>query len=299
MSQLQHLPADADAEMIVAAVKKDGAVVLDDVISPEFVAALREETDPYMDHTSNGKDSFTGYKTTRTGGLMVRSAKCRDLIEHATILNPCRMYLAPYCERVQLHLSQIIRIRPGETAQTIHRDRWAWGAHLAHVEPQFNTIWALTDFTTENGATQVVPGSTSWPDDQKAEPDQVTQAEMKAGSVLIYSGSVFHGGGKNGSDGDRIGLNITYALGWLRQEENQYLSCPPELAKDLNPTLQELAGYAMGQYALGYYTPPGAPGEMPEVVPPQFALGIDTDGSTMGGMGDQSALKKTLDIGNN
>jgi len=125
MSQLQHLPADADAEMIVAAVKKDGAVVLDDVISPEFVAALREETDPYMDHTSNGKDSFTGYKTTRTGGLMVRSAKCRDLIEHATILNPCRMYLAPYCERVQLHLSQIIRIRPGETAQTIHRDRWA------------------------------------------------------------------------------------------------------------------------------------------------------------------------------
>ena len=135
MPQLQHLPADADAEMIVAAVKKDGAVVLDDVISPEFVAALREETDPYMDHTSNGKDSFTGYKTTRTGGLMVRSAKCRDLIEHATILNPCRMYLAPYCERVQLHLSQIIRIRPGETAQTIHRDRWAWGAHLAHVEP--------------------------------------------------------------------------------------------------------------------------------------------------------------------
>ena len=85
----------------------------------------------------------------------------------------------------------------------------------------------------------------------------------------------------------------------MRQEENQYLSCPPELAKDLNPTLQELAGYAMGQYALGYYTPPGAPGEMPEVVPPQYALGIDTDGSTLGGMGDQTALKKALDIGNN
>ena len=101
---------------------------------------------------------------------------------------------------------------------------------------------------------------------------------MKAGSVLIYSGSVFHGGGANNSDGDRIGINITYALGWLRQEENQYLTCPPELARDLSRSwqwsLQELAGYAMGQYALGYFTPPGDPGESPETVPPQYALGV-------------------------
>ena len=79
---------------------------------------------------------------------------------------------------------------------------------------------------------------------------------MKAGSVLIYSGSVFHGGGANTSDGDRIGINITYALGWLRQEENQYLSCPPELAKDLSRTLQELAGYAMGPVSYTHLTLP-------------------------------------------
>ena len=195
---------------------------------------------------------------------------------------------------MQLHLTQIIRIRPGETAQTIHRDRWAWGKHLSHLEPQFNTIWAITDFTPENGATQVVPGSTQWPDDQEIQPEQITRAEMKAGSVLVYSGSVFHGGGSNTSDQDRIGINITYALGWLRQEENQYLSCPPELAKDLSPTLQGLAGYAMGQYALGYFTPPGAPGEGPEVVPPQYALGITESHSTMGGVGDLEALEKAL-----
>ena len=294
MTQLQHLPGDAESSAIVTAVQQDGAVILDDVLSEGFIAALREETDPYMEHTSNGEDHFAGHHTTRTGGLLVRSEKCRELIENQTILNPCNEFLAPYCERVQLHLTQIIRIRPGETAQTIHRDRWAWGKHLSHLEPQFNTIWAITDFTSENGATQVVPGSTQWPDDQEIKPEQITQAEMKAGSVLVYSGSVFHGGGANSSDQDRIGINITYALGWLRQEENQYLSCPPELAKDLSPTLQGLAGYAMGQYALGYFTPPGAPGEGPEVVPPQYALGITESLSTMGGLGDLEALEKAL-----
>jgi len=294
MTPLQHLPADAESSAIVGAVQQDGAVILDDVLSESFIAALREETDPYMEHTRNGEDHFAGHHTTRTGGLLVRSEKCRQLIEHETILNPCNEFLAPYCERVQLHLTQIIRIRPGETAQTIHRDRWAWGKHLSHLEPQFNTIWAITDFTSENGATQVVPGSTQWPDDQEIKPEQITQAEMKAGSVLVYSGSVFHGGGANTGDQDRIGINITYALGWLRQEENQYLSCPPELAKDLSPTLQGLAGYAMGQYALGYFTPPGAPGEGPEVVPPQYALGITESHSTMGGVGDLDALEKAL-----
>ena len=294
MTQLQHLPGDAESSAIVTAVQQDGAVILDDVLSEGFIAALREETDPYMEHTSNGEDHFAGHHTTRTGGLLVRSEKCRELIENQTILNPCNEFLAPYCERVQLHLTQIIRIRPGETAQTIHRDRWAWGKHLSHLEPQFNTIWAITDFTSENGATQVVPGSTQWPDDQEIKPEQITQAKMKAGSVLVYSGSVFHGGGANTSDQDRIGINITYALGWLRQEENQYLSCPPELAKDMSPTLQGLAGYAMGQYALGYFTPPGAPGEGPEVVPPQYALGITESLSTMGGVGDLEALEKAL-----
>jgi ectoine hydroxylase-related dioxygenase (phytanoyl-CoA dioxygenase family) len=294
MPNLQHLPADAESSAIVAAVQQDGAVILDNVLSESFIAALREETDPYMEHTSNGEDHFAGHHTTRTGGLLVRSEKCRELIEHQSILAPCNEFLAPYCERVQLHLTQIIRIRPGETAQTIHRDRWAWGKHLSHLEPQFNTIWAITDFTSENGATQVVPGSTQWPDNQEIQPEQITQAEMKAGSVLVYSGSVFHGGGANTSDQDRIGINITYALGWLRQEENQYLSCPPELAKDLSPTLQGLAGYAMGQYALGYFTPPGAPGEGPEVVPPQYALGITESLSTMGGLGDLEALERAL-----
>jgi len=106
---------------------------------------------------------------------------------------------------------------------------------------------------------------------------------MPAGSVLVYSGGVFHGGGANISNGDRIGINITYTLGWLRQEENQYLSCPPNIAKTLDPELQALIGYSMGSYALGYYTPPLPPGQGPEVVPPEFALGkLDPKDSQFG-----------------
>ena len=93
--------------------------------------------------------------------------------------------------------------------------------------------------------------------------------------------SVFHGGA-NVSDEDRWGLNITYALGWLRQEENQYLSCPPDIARTLDPELQALIGYAMGSYALGYFTPPLPAGEGPEVVPPEFALGRADSATSMG-----------------
>lgn len=292
MAELKHFPANVDKQTIVDVLNEDGALILDEVVSADFIAALRNETDPYMDATTNGNDNFAGHKTTRTGGLMLRSEKCRELIADKRILEPCNDFLSPFCERVQLHLTQIIRIRGGETAQAIHRDRWAWGKHLAHVEPQFNTIWAITDFTAENGATQVVPGSTKWPDETEIKPEQIIQAEMKAGSVLIYSGSVFHGGGENRTEADRIGINITYTLGWLRQEENQYLTCPPEMAKDLSPDLQALAGYAMGQYALGYFTPHGAPGEAPELVPPEYALGVASEGGTLGASEDLASVLK-------
>jgi ectoine hydroxylase-related dioxygenase (phytanoyl-CoA dioxygenase family) len=181
------------------------------------------------------------------------------------------------CIRYRLNLTQVIRIGPGQPRQALHRDREGWGNPLTGVEPQLNTIWAMTDFTRENGATQVVPGSPAWLADRKATPDEIAPAEMSKGSCLIYSGSVIHGGGENTSATDRIGLNITYALGWLRQEENQYLSCPPHIAKNLDPALQSLIGYSMGGYALGYFTPPLPPGEGPETVPPQVAVGGRSD----------------------
>ncbi|MDP3383163.1 MAG: phytanoyl-CoA dioxygenase family protein, partial [Phenylobacterium sp.] len=231
-----------------------------------------------------------GVRTTRTGALVARSPAVRDAVTDPRIARMCEHLLKANCERWQLHLTQLIRIMPGQGAQPIHRDRWAWGAHLKGIEPQLNTIWALTDFTVENGATQVVPGSSAWPDDRRAEAHEITQAVMQAGSVLVYTGSVFHGGGANQSDQDRWGLNLTYALGWLRQEENQYLACPPEIARTLSPELQDLLGYALGGYALGYYTPPLPPGEGPELVPPSFALRGEAEGAVFGSAQDLAAI---------
>jgi ectoine hydroxylase-related dioxygenase (phytanoyl-CoA dioxygenase family) len=117
---------------------------------------------------------------------------------------------------------------------------------------------------------------------------------MEPGSVLVYTGSVFHGGGANTTAAERIGLNITYALGWLRQEENQYLSCPPEIARTLEPELQELLGYATGQYALGYYTPPLPPGAGPEMVPPEHALRGGDGGSVFGSDTSRDAVRAAI-----
>ena len=273
MPALKHLPANAAPEAVAALLDSDGALILDGVIGASEIAQVRTEIDPYVEATADGRDKFTGFQTTRTGALVARSPACRELVMHPGVLAACDVFLKRACDRYQLHLTQVIRIKPGQPRQALHRDRLAWGGFLKEVEPQLNTIWALTDFTRANGATQVVPGSPRWPEGRRADPHEIGYAEMKAGSVLIYSGSVIHAGGENQTDADRIGINITYCLGWLRQEENQYLSCPPAIARTLDPKLQALLGYSMGSYALGYFSPPLPPGQGPEAVPPQFALG--------------------------
>tara|TARA_B100000809_G_C14982504_1_gene475038 strand:- start:51 stop:926 length:876 start_codon:yes stop_codon:yes gene_type:complete len=274
MPEIQYFNAVDSRDEMIASLKKDGAIIVEDAVDESFINSLREETDPYMELSRPGQDEFSGKYTTRTGGLVSRSSKCRDLIQNQLILDMCDGLLLEHCGRYQLHLTQIIRVKPKETKQLIHKDKWAWGNDLNHLEPQLNTIWALSEFTNENGATRVAPGSSNWDDKREIDEEEIVQAAMRPGSVLIYTGSVFHGAGSNESSADRIGLNITYTLGWLRQEENQYLSTPPDVAKDLDPKLLKLIGYSMGNYALGYFTPPGDPGELPEIVSPQYAVGL-------------------------
>jgi ectoine hydroxylase-related dioxygenase (phytanoyl-CoA dioxygenase family) len=292
MPTLRHFGPDTPADTLLDVLKTDGAFILREAASASEIDALYAELKPYIDATEPGRDGFTGTRTTRTGALVARSPRTRALIQNPTILAMCDGFLKPHCERYQLHLGQVIRIMPGQAAQPIHRDRWAWGTYLKGIEPQLNTIWAVTDFRRENGATQVVPGSVDWPDTRQPTPEEITWAEMPRGSVIVYSGTVFHGGGANVSAEDRIGLNLTYSLGWLRQEENQYLSCPPEIARTLSPELQALIGYAMGSYALGYYTPPLPPGAGPEIVPPEYALrGAGAgDGARLGSEASLSAI---------
>ncbi|QMW24310.1 phytanoyl-CoA dioxygenase family protein [Sandaracinobacteroides saxicola] len=268
---LTHLSPDATPADIVAVLRADGALIIDDAMAPRMLHRLRDEIMPYVRATPVGMDDFTGRRTTRTGALAARSAACRELILDPRLTGACEAFLLPFADRYQLHLTQLIRIMDGQGVQPLHRDRLAWGGWLRpDIEPQLNTIWAVTDFTEANGATRVVPGSNRWEETRVPDESEIGFAEMRAGSVLVYSGSVIHGGGANVSGADRCGLNITYCLGWLRQEENQYLACPPEVAKDFAPELRDLLGYAMGSYALGYFTPPLPPGEGPEVVPPEW-----------------------------
>ncbi len=250
---IEHLPATATPDEIVALLKRDGAMIVDSVLAPDAVDAVMRELKPFMDATRPGPDEFSGRRTRRTGALIARSPLCRELVMHPLVLGSARKLLA-HAMTIQLHLTQVIAIGPGEPMQTIHRDQWAFDffPFPKDYDVQCNTIWAMTDFTAQNGATRVIPGSNHFEDRMQFEEKDTVPAEMRRGSVLFYTGSVYHGGGANRSDQTRIGINITYNLSWLRQEENQYLACPLEIAHTLPVDLLKLMGYARGAYALGY-----------------------------------------------
>lgn len=264
---MKHLTAPVPGE-IVAALQEDGAVIIDGLLEAKVVEQVRAQVEPLV-ATARFGNGFGGRQTQRSGGLVATAAASRGLVMHELLLAAARLFLLPWSEKILLHLTQAIYIHPGQPAQLIHRDRLGWGEHLPRaIEPQCNTIWALTDFSRDNGATQVIPGSHRWPAGREALASEIEAAEMSAGSVLVYSGSVLHGAGENRSAGCRLGLNIGYCLSWLRQEENQFLSCAPEVARDLDPALQDLLGYAMSDHGLGYYaTRDGA------IAPPDAALG--------------------------
>ena len=145
------------------------------------------------------------------------------------------------------------------------------------IETQFSTVWAINDFTKENGATQLVPGSHKWDKNRQPEIDEIAYAEMKAGSVFIYTGSVLHGGGANSTDESRLGVFLHYAPSWLRQEENQYLSCPPEVAEKFSPELRSLIGYSKGGYVLGFFSDPNDKEGKLESVSPEKIFGESKD----------------------
>ncbi len=238
MADLKYLSSDTSADNIIEVLHDDAGVIIDNVLDSDFLEALNNELDPFLSHDNFGRDEFTGFKTKRIGALIARSEKCRELALDPLINESAKNF--------------------GESPQILHRDRGIWGGYLPRiVEPLFSTIWAASKFTKENGATQIVPGSHKWDKERLPQPDEIAYAEMDAGSVLIYTGTVLHGGGENvTSDEIRTGVFLHYAVNWIRQEENQYLSCPPEIAKGLSPELRSLIGYSKGGYVLGFYSDP-------------------------------------------
>ena len=258
MAELVHLQNTSTAEDIIEVLNNDAGVIIDGLIDQKEVNLLNKDLAPYLKNDVFGRDEFTGFKTKRIGALIARSEACRNLALQPLVNEVSEKYLSPFCDGYQLHFTSAVSIGPGESKQILHRDRGIWGGYLPRrIEPLMSTIWAVTEFTKENGATQIVPGSHLWEKDRIPKENEIAYAEMKPGSVLLYTGTVLHGGGSNSSKSDiRTGVFLHYALNWLRQEENQYLSCPPDIAKDISQEVRSLIGYSKGGYILGFYSDP-------------------------------------------
>ncbi len=188
---------------------------------------------------------FYGSKTIRFDGIPDKSATFVEFLSECPALDVCEYFLKPNCPDYLLNTSQLIQIGPGEAAQRLHRDENAWPKlHSDSPHVSMMIMLALTEFTMENGATQVVPGSHLWDRDRVPEPGEITCAEMNAGDSLFWLGGTLHGGGANKTKNQsRRGLGYGFVVGWMRTAENLFLTVPIEKVRKMPTRVQELLGY--------------------------------------------------------
>ncbi|MEO4027796.1 phytanoyl-CoA dioxygenase family protein [Chromobacterium vaccinii] len=251
MTALQRFSPDHPASGIAAALERDGGVIIEGLLCPERLARFRAELFPLLDAAPDCQGDFYGYATRRLSGLIARVPVCRELAIHPLILQLMDIMLLRGCREYQLNLTQAIRIGPGEPRQFLHSDALMFPVKVPGSETMINCMYALDDFTEDNGATNVAPGSHRWTEERLPDESEVVPAAMPAGSVLIYLGSVIHAGGANRTGQPRTGVVLSYCLGWLRQAENHYLAVPRELARELPERLQRLLGYFVHAPNLG------------------------------------------------
>jgi ectoine hydroxylase-related dioxygenase (phytanoyl-CoA dioxygenase family) len=230
-------------------------VLVDRFVPPETVAAVTGEAsasvaaaEPGMRTINPMIQAFFGPCTKHVSALAAVSPTFADeIMTHPTYRALCDAVLLPSCSRYRLNLGHLIARGPGAEAQFPHRDEDVW-PHFPrpHDELQIASMVALVDFRVDNGATRVVPGSHRWPRERRPEPDEVVDAVLPAGGAVIYLGSTIHYAGTNSTvDEWRLGVHVSFTLGWLRTEENNSLAVPPAVARTLSPAAQELLGYAV------------------------------------------------------
>ena len=239
--------------------ERDGGVVVEDFVSHDLLARLQADFEPVITGHAAGSTSdgfwtsFHGAQTKRITGLPMHSPAWVELLCDGRYTELGDRYLG--AGEYWLNTGQLICIGPGQTPQLLHRDELNWPHALREDEITVTAIFALTDFTGANGATVIAPGSHRWPGVLPAVPEGSTcAAEMPAGSALLYSGKVMHGGGRNETEGEwRVGLHAGFCRAWLRAEENFQLTVPLEIARGLPARVQSLLGYRS-------YTPPSGVG---------------------------------------
>ena len=195
-------------------------------------------------------NSFEGEHTVRIYNLLAHGPRFQQVPVHPAILPIVEGVLDPGCLISSL---SSIAIDPGESAQPIHADDQLIPLPKPHPAVVCNTMWALTDFTEANGATRIVPGThlaDASPD--YGHPYDSIPAEMGKGSVLVWHGSLWHGGGANTTSQRRVGIAMNYCAGFIRQQENQQLGLPRDLVAGFSPRLRELVGYGIYHGLMGH-----------------------------------------------
>lgn len=199
------------------------------------------------------RGSFYGERTKRFGRLLARSPQAERIVQHELVLGVVRSVLSPWCDTIQLNLSQALALHPGAPPQLPHRDQDMWRGSVGEVEYLVNVMWPFTRYTAENGATVVWPNSHGGKALDPEPPADEFAAELEPGSALLFLGSTLHGAGGNSSDEVRRGAIVSYCLGWLKPYENQWLAYPPEVARHFSPELAALVGYAQHRPNLGNF----------------------------------------------
>jgi len=251
---VERLKATAPTSEIVSQLEEAGAVILEDFLPPDVLARFNAEVDDVLEREVEGKavlspaiQWFMGAKTRHVTGVAAKSKVfAEEVLVHAAMLAVCDAILLPSCANYRLNIAHVLDRGPGSEQQLLHRDELVW-VHLPkpHPEVQVAAVIALEDFSAANGATRVVPGSHRWPAERQPEASEIAIAEMPAGSAIVYLGSTIHGGGPNTTaDVRRRGMHMSFNLGWLRTEENHFLSVTPDIARTLPEKAQALLGYA-------------------------------------------------------
>ena len=258
---IERFRVDDDMAEMLDVLERDGALIVESLLTAEVVARVNADVgdavaaaDPDGPTFNPMVKAFMGAMTKNVPGVPgISPTFATEVMCHPRLLALAGAVLGPSCARFQLNLGQILERGPGSQDQWLHRDEGVWvDVPKPSPELQLASVIALVDFTRDNGATRAVPGSHRWPDrhspmDEQTtpDPDQIAVAEMPAGSALIYTGGVIHGGGANITDQPRRAVHLSYCLGWLRTEENNYLSIPPTIAAGLPRQAQEVLGYSV------------------------------------------------------
>ena len=267
---IERFGSDVSTDKLIAAMDRDGCAIVHGAIPPEQLSRLNADFDALIEKATPGTPNhipmlvdFMGWKTIRIDGLPGKSKTFVEVLQDPRTLAYADHYLLPSCLHYLLSTAQLIEILPGENTQALHRDDPAWihppiqtartESEKAHtwgnasdVETQLEVVvlYALCDFTADNGATRIVPGSHRWPTDRKPQKHEVIAAEMPAGSAVYYLGKTLHGGGPNKTrDIRRRAMFTGFSLGWLRTKENFFLSTPIEAVREMPRLVQRLLGY--------------------------------------------------------